>query len=424
MSKVEIRRLGFGVILVLALASGCKKEDPGTSAGPSSSAAQGKQETPQERQLQVFVPCSIFGPFCNVLDQYKAANPGVKIEFDSGNSVVHKRTVLHKGARPDVYMGTGPLETDPLVEAGLVLDGSMRQISTDTVLLTVPRGNRADVRSVEDLFREGVRMIAIPDPRINSSGKFAIEAFKKLGAWEKIKDKVVYTELGRTARKYVMDGKVDAGIMYRSCLYEELQPGDEILAPGDIVTMVDLLAQAQLPEIATPGCVLKASANPELAQDFLDYLASAASQKLFEQWRVVSGETVTSGAVRPRDVPPKEVEAPAPIKSNKQVLLQAYYPFNEEHQFIADYVQSLPGKYGDSVKVEIIDFRKEEGYEKWRASGLTCGGILFNGKYSVNIDMGGEVKNVRLLRRPGMGWEKAELEAAIVQALKGTKPAD
>ncbi len=417
MSRVQMNRFGVGMVLMLGLvvaalltAGGCGKEETETQTAAGSGSAKAEQK------LVVIVPCSIFAPFADALDMFRAANPDVVFEFDSGNSVVQKRRILDKGEYADVYMGTGPLETNPLVDAGLVIDGSRRIVSSDTVIITVPKGNPAGVRSVEDLFGERVRTIAIPDPKINSAGKFAIEAFKKMGVWEKVEGKMEYTELGRTARSWVMKGKVDAAIMYRSCLYEDLQPGDDVVASGDIVTVTDLLKDAQMPEIGTPGVVLKESTNKELAQQFLDFLTSPAARKEFDEWRLIQGGTLSGDPGLP---------APALAPTETAVLLQAYYPFNEQHQYIADFVLSLSEKYGDSVKAEIIDFRdtsQDGGYDKYRATGLTCAGIFLNGEYKVDVEVDGEVKSIRFLRKPGTGWEKDELEAAVVQTLAKAKP--
>jgi len=394
--------LAAACAVLLLAAAGCKKQSP---APPKSG------EAPRLKgELTVYVPCSIGGPFFNILDRYREEHPGVTIEFDSGNSVVLERKVLHKGERPDVYIGTGPLEFDPLETAGLLLPGSRRALSTDTVLLTVPKGNPAGIRSVQDLVTRDLNLIAMPDPKINSSGKYAVEAFRKLGVWEKIKGKVRYSEFGKEARKWVMDGKADAGIMYRSCLYEDLQPGDEVRAPDKIVIVADLLAEAGMDELITPGGVLKESRNPDLARHFLDYLTTPASQKTIREWQVVRAKMVQGARV---PLQPRAPKAAAPA-----VTVVAYYPLNEEHRFIADYIHSLPAKFGRRVKVEAVDFRSPEGYKRWRASGLTCGGVLLNGKYAVEITVDGKKKPVRFLRRMGVDWEKEDLEAAIRQILE------
>lgn len=236
-----------------------------------------------EQELEIFVPCSVFGAFCDILDEYKKENPNLLITFDTGNSVVLMRKVLHKGRRPDVYMGTGPFETDPIERKGLVEPGTKVAFSNDSVILTTPLSNRANVNTIADLLSERVRTIAIPNAQINSSGHFSIEAFKKLGIWEKIKDKVISTQYGRESRTYIIKDKVDAGIMYTSCLYEDIKPGAEIIAPSQIRVVDDLLQKVNM-QVPSYVCVLKASRSKKEAKKFVDYLLSDFAQSVLKRW--------------------------------------------------------------------------------------------------------------------------------------------
>ncbi|MCX5713701.1 MAG: substrate-binding domain-containing protein [Candidatus Omnitrophica bacterium] len=124
-----------------------------------------------QNKLEIFVPCSVFGAFCEILDQYRKENPQIKISFDTGNTIVLMRKVLYKGKRPDVYMGTGPLETEPLERKDLVEPGTKTAFSHDSVILTTPASNPANINSLEDLSSQRVKTIAIPDAQINSSGR-------------------------------------------------------------------------------------------------------------------------------------------------------------------------------------------------------------------------------------------------------------
>jgi len=51
----------------------------------------------KENSLSISVPCSIFAAFCEILDAYKKDNPGVKVSFDTGNTIVLMRKILFKG---------------------------------------------------------------------------------------------------------------------------------------------------------------------------------------------------------------------------------------------------------------------------------------------------------------------------------------
>jgi molybdate transport system substrate-binding protein len=235
------------------------------------------------KKLDIYVPCSVFGAFCDILDQYKKENPDLKITFDTGNTIVLMRKVLRKGKRPDVYMGTGPFETDPLEKRGLIEPGTKTVFSYDSVILTTPFSNPDNVNSINDLLSQKVKTIAMPNANINSSGHFAVEAFKKLGIWDRIKDRVIFTQYGRESRSYVIKGKVGAGVMYTSCLYEDVKPGQEIIAPREIKVIDDILRKVDL-KIPSYACVLKASKNKEEAKRFVEFLLSDFAQNALKQW--------------------------------------------------------------------------------------------------------------------------------------------
>lgn len=235
------------------------------------------------KKLTIYVPCSVFGAFCDILDQYKKENPDLKISFDTGNTVVLMRKVLNKGKRPDIYMGTGPFETDPIEQRGLIEPGTKTVFSHDTIILATPLSNPAGINNIMDLLSEKTKKIAIPDANINSSGHFAVQAFKNIGLWDKIKDKVIFTQYGRESRTYILKDKVDAGIMYASCLYEDVKPGEEIIAPKEIRIIKGGLEELQV-KIPSYACVLNTSKNKEEAKKFVKYLLSDFSQKALKRW--------------------------------------------------------------------------------------------------------------------------------------------
>lgn len=259
--------LSFLVILVLL-------------AGPCGC---GAKKLNQEKSLSIFVPCSIFAAFCEILDSYKADNPAVKVSFDTGNTIVLMRKILHKGARPDIYISTGPLEIEPLIKNGLIAEEAKTVLTSDSIILATPAANFKNIQDISDLTRDDVTSIAIPDPSTNSSGRFAVEALKELNIWDKIKDKVIFTEFGRHTRNYIMEGKIDAGIIYKSCLYEDLRAYDEVVAPKDMVVVRDILKETNS-RIPSYIAILKTSKNKALAAEFVSYMISDKAKAILKKW--------------------------------------------------------------------------------------------------------------------------------------------
>jgi molybdate transport system substrate-binding protein len=237
----------------------------------------------REKRLTVFVPCSIFAAFCEILDAYKKDNPDIKVNFDTGNTIVLMRKILNKGARPDIYISTGPLEIEPLIEKGLIDVQTKIPLTFDSIILVTPAGNPKNIRASSDLLRDDVKSIAIPDPSTNSSGKFSVEALSKVGLWDKIKHKVIFTEFGRHTRNYIMENKIDAGFLYRSCLYEDLKAYDEVIAPKDIFVVTDILKECKS-NIPSYISILKTAKNKKLAQGFIDYMTSARAKEILKKW--------------------------------------------------------------------------------------------------------------------------------------------
>jgi molybdate transport system substrate-binding protein len=180
-------------------------------------------------------------------------------------------------------MGTGPMETNPIEAQGLIEPGTKTIFSHDSIILTTPLANKAEVNSLQDLISDKVKAIAIPDNKINSSGVFTVNALTQLGLWDRIKDKVIFTQYGRESRTYILKDKVDAGFMYTSCLYEDVKPGEDITAPKEIRVVEDILKPLNQ-TIPSSACVLNTSKNKAEAKKFVQYLLSNFSQEALKRW--------------------------------------------------------------------------------------------------------------------------------------------
>ncbi|NIM05374.1 MAG: hypothetical protein GTO55_04640 [Armatimonadetes bacterium] len=108
-----------------------------------------------------------------------------------------------------------------------------------------------------------------------------------------------------------------------------------------------------------------------------------------------------------------------------KVQIEAYYPLNEKHTKMMEFLVAMVDKYPDKVQVTLWDFRTPEGGEACKeAFGKICGGIRINGKSDFTVDIEGESKEINTLGGEWVYWTKPEVEAAVAQVVAETYPAD
>jgi len=113
----------------------------------------------------------------------------------------------------------------------------------------------------------------------------------------------------------------------------------------------------------------------------------------------------------------EEAATPPPAESGPPVKIEAYYPFNEDHQYIADYLREIAAAYPDDIGLEIIDFRKPEGRRRWQVTGLSCAGVFVNGSTRHQIERNGETETVDFIKRMDVFWSREDFESVLSQLL-------
>jgi len=95
-----------------------------------------------------------------------------------------------------------------------------------------------------------------------------------------------------------------------------------------------------------------------------------------------------------------------------KVKVEAFYPFNEDHQWVQDYAKEIAERYPDTVQVTVYDMYSEEGSKVWEERGLHCGAWVIDGKVA-------EAPNgIQLLKsETAGGWKKEELFEAVAAAV-------
>ncbi len=350
--------------------------------------------------LQIYVPCGMTLPFQELIKAYESRRQNIRIEpaFDNTNVLV--KLILDKGKRPDIFISPGEKEIGFLEEKGMVVPGDRRPFGEYRLVLICP-AKSGNVNNLSDLGKESVKTIAIANPNFTSVGDYAVQALKSLGYWDKIKDKVLFTNAPIETLSFVASAKADAGIHYNSCPFET---NSGKISQGSI-KIVEVLPRESHPVIHNYAVILKEAKHERIARNFLSFMFSRGGQNILGGYGLIPGGSSES----------KAVYSAGREKENRIVNLVAYYPFNEEHLDIKKYLMSLMAKHKGKLKVECVDFRADEGYNRWRKSGLSCGGLLINGRNKFKIPPG--EKEIEFIKRPGIYWSKEDLEAVISSEL-------
>lgn len=173
---------------------------------------------------------------------------------------------VEQGAPADLFVSADEEWMDRLAGENLLKPGTRVDLLGNDLVVIAPRGVEGS-----GLAGLGDGRLALADPSAVPAGKYARASLESLGLWADLADNVVPAENVRAAMALVERGEVPLGIVYAT----------DALA-SDRVAVVQRLPAASHPPIRYPAAVLAASKHSE-AEEFLDFLASDAADRIFEE---------------------------------------------------------------------------------------------------------------------------------------------
>ena len=238
-----------------ALLAGCSSSGgaPSSSATGSSAALSGS--------ITVFAASSLTEAFTTLGTQFQAAHPGttVKFDFDSSSTLASSIT---EGKPADVFASASATNMSTVTAAGDA--ASPTDFVKNTMEIATPPGNPAKITGVADLAKSGVKValceVAVP------CGATAAKVF----ANARVSVTPAASEADVKSTLAVVELKeVDAGMVYVT----------DVRAAGSKVTGVPIPASVNA-STTYPIATLKHAGNAALAQAWVDYVLSAAGQKV------------------------------------------------------------------------------------------------------------------------------------------------
>lgn len=264
------RALGVALLLAgMAVLAGC---------GGQNGAEHGKT------MLTVFAAASMTETMNEIAKAYQQDHPDVEIvyNFDSSGTLKHQ---IQNGAACDVFISAAQKQMDQLDASkderanperlDFVLPGTRIDLLENKVVLATPEGNPKQIASFDDMaqkLEDGSIRLVMGNSDV-PVGQYTQKILAYYGLDEQAiaeQGRITYGSNVKEVTTQVKEGSADCGVIYGTDAYSAgLKPVDEATK--------DMCGQ-----VVYPAAVLKASADPEAAKAFLQYLRSDKAMAVFE----------------------------------------------------------------------------------------------------------------------------------------------
>jgi molybdate transport system substrate-binding protein len=177
--------------------------------------------TPSSGNVVAFTAASLKGVSAKLASDFEKVYPGHHVVFNLDGTQALK-TQVQNGAYADVFISASNSYTTELTKGGYFVDGTVKPLTSNYIIVILPAANTANIKSLADLAKPGVK-IAMEDKSV-PAGTATIAVLANLAkstynpAWNKsVFSNVVTYELSEPAvATKVSLGEVDAGFVYES----------------------------------------------------------------------------------------------------------------------------------------------------------------------------------------------------------------
>jgi molybdate transport system substrate-binding protein len=177
---------------------------------------------------------------------------------------------IQQGAPADVFAAASPKYPELLYKQGLVQKPI--QFATNTLVLVVPKSNPAQIHTVEDLTKPGVKIV-IGDPSV-PVGSYTRTVLSNLGISAGVLKNVVSQETDvRSVLGKVALGEADAGFVYIT---------DARTVKGKVKVIA--LRESAQPHVVYEVAVVKSSGHLQAAYRYVTRLIRPAAQVQLERF--------------------------------------------------------------------------------------------------------------------------------------------
>ncbi|MDR7087565.1 molybdate transport system substrate-binding protein [Aeromicrobium panaciterrae] len=210
--------------------------------------------------LTVFAAASLKGAFTELGKQFEAEHEGVTVTFNfAGSSDLVAQ--IQQGAPADVFASADTKNMDVAITANL-LEGSARNFATNTLEIATPADNPAEVNSLDDLAKSGVKVVLCAEQVPCGSAAAKVEEASGIDIKPVSEEQSVTDVLGK-----VISGEADAGLVYVT----------DVKAAGDKVNGIEFPESGDVVN-TYPIAAIKGNVGDGLAEAFISFITGSEGQ--------------------------------------------------------------------------------------------------------------------------------------------------
>lgn len=198
---------------------------------------------------------------------------GTKVNFNFASSGALQKQI-EQGAPADVFASAGQPQMDALAKQNLIAAETRRDFARNELVLIVPQNFLTKTNSFEQFVNAADMKIAVGNPKTVPVGQYSEQVLRKLGAWERMQNRLIMAEDVRQVLDYVARGETDGGIVYASDLKAATGKVQEHSRPSP---------DSHDP-ILYPLAVIRDSKNKEAARKFVEAVLSAEGQRILQKY--------------------------------------------------------------------------------------------------------------------------------------------
>jgi len=217
--------------------------------------------------LVVSVAASVNDALDEIARIYRAAT-GVTVALNAGGSNTLARQIV-EGAKAGLFLSADETQMDMVERAGRIVRGTRTRLLTNELAIVAPPSSNLTLPA---MLEGRINRLAMGEPAAVPAGVYGRRFLEHEGVWARLEPKVIPFPTVRAVLSAVENGRVDAGIVYRTD------------ASTSSVTVIATLAAKQHPylNISYPVAVIAGPAEAE-ARKFLNFLKGTQARAVFEK---------------------------------------------------------------------------------------------------------------------------------------------